>query len=47
MIGELETVGSDASVTAPNDDALFGYYDVSYVSGGDKQTGGTLDGFAR
>lgn len=45
MIGELETVGSDASVTAPNDDArVFGYYDVSYVSVGDKQTGNPAGG---
>lgn len=45
MIGELETVGSDASVTPPNEDAReFGYYDVSYVSVGDKQTGNPAGG---
>lgn len=45
MIGELETVGSDASVTPPNEDArVFGYYDVSYVSVGDKQTGNPAGG---
>ena len=37
------------SVTAPNDDArVFRYYDVSYVSVGDKQTEiRRADGFAR
>lgn len=44
MIGKLESVGADATVKPNDDPKIFGYYDVSYVSVGEKQVGNPAGG---